>query len=114
MGCVEYLGNSSPKKKKKKEVYSTKNKVQEVAAVKNLVLPFRAIKRIMKLDSDVSTVQNEASVLLTYASELFVKKIALESHKFAKKRGRNTIRYEDVAEARVDHDAYAFLNTMLP
>jgi len=101
---------TSNKKKKKGPIVATAG----TPAVKVLVLPFRAIKRVMKIDTDVGTVQNEAAILVTYASELFLKKFAQESHAFARKKGRNTIRYEDVAEARVGNDPYAFLQPMLP
>mmetsp|Transcript_16679 Transcript_16679/g.20804 ORF Transcript_16679/g.20804 Transcript_16679/m.20804 type:complete len:163 (-) Transcript_16679:150-638(-) len=83
-------------------------------AVKNLTLPFRAVKRIMKIDEDVATVQNEAAILVTHAAELFLKKMAKDSHQNAKSRARNTIRYEDVAEARVNCDAMGFLDTLIP
>jgi histone H3/H4 len=61
-------------------------------AVRGLTIPFRAVKRIMKLDPDIATVQNEAAVLVTLASELFVKSLAKESYLNAKSRGRGTIR----------------------
>mmetsp|Transcript_29482 Transcript_29482/g.33916 ORF Transcript_29482/g.33916 Transcript_29482/m.33916 type:complete len:198 (+) Transcript_29482:40-633(+) len=86
----------------------------ESLATKKLVLPHRAIKRIMKLDKGVGKIQNEAVLLATYASELFVKKLVKESHKHAKQRGRNIIRYEDVAEARAANENLTFLDTLLP
>ena len=46
----------------------------------------------MKLDPDIPIVQNEAAIMTTMAAELFLKKLALESHRIAKQRGRNTIR----------------------
>lgn len=61
-------------------------------AVRGLTIPFRAVKRIMKLDPDIGTVQNEAAILVTLASELFVKSLAKESYLNAKSRGRGTIR----------------------
>jgi histone H3/H4 len=68
----------------------------------------------MKLDPDIPIVQNEAAIMTTLASELFLKALAKESHANAKARGRNTIRYEDVAEARTKKPSLAFLETLLP
>ena len=83
-------------------------------AVQGLAIPFRAIKRTMKMDSDIGTVQNEAAIMTTMAAELFVKKLATQSHQIAKNKGRNTIRYEDVAEARTKDSALSFLEILLP
>jgi histone H3/H4 len=52
--------------------------------------------------------------MLTYASELFLKKLAKRSYQNAEKRGRHTIRYEDIAEARTNDSAFSFLETLLP
>jgi histone H3/H4 len=46
----------------------------------------------MKLDPDIPIVQNEAAIMTTMASELFLKSLAQESQRIAKQRGRNTIR----------------------
>jgi histone H3/H4 len=83
-------------------------------AVQGLAIPFRAIKRTMKMDPDIGTVQNEAAIMTTMAAELFVKKLASQSHHIAKSKGRNTIRYEDVAEARTKDPALSFLETLIP
>lgn len=83
-------------------------------SVKGLTIPFRTVKKAMKLDPDIPIVQNEAAIMTTMAAELFLKSLAKESHRNAKNRGRNTIRYEDVAEARTNNSALAFLETLLP
>lgn len=93
---------------------ATPRKVNEIPSVKDLGIPFRAIKRIMKVDKDIGTVQNEAAMVATYAVELFVEKIVKESNENAKKRGRNTVKYEDLAEVRVSHQKMNFLNSLLP
>jgi histone H3/H4 len=83
-------------------------------SVKGLTIPFRTVKKAMKLDPDIPIVQNEAAIMTTMAAELFLKSLAKQSHRNAKNRGRNTIRYEDVAEARTNSSALAFLETLLP
>jgi DNA polymerase epsilon subunit 4 len=68
----------------------------------------------MKLDPDIPIVQNEAAIMVTLASELFLKKLARRSFRNAKNRGRHTIRYEDIAEARTNDKSLSFLETLLP
>jgi histone H3/H4 len=68
----------------------------------------------MKLDKDIGTVQNEAAMVATYAVEMFMEKMVNESHDKAKKRGRNTVKYEDLAEVRASHSNMSFLNTLIP
>ena len=63
---------------------------------------------------DIGTVQNEAAMVATYAVEMFVEKMVYESHDNAKKRGRNTVKYEDLAEVRASHSNMSFLNTLIP
>ena len=83
-------------------------------SVRGLTIPFRTIKKSMKIDPDIPIVQNEAAIMATVAVELFLKRLVTQSHRNAKNRGRNTVRYEDVAEARTNDKALAFLETMLP
>lgn len=83
-------------------------------SVRGLTIPFRTIKKSMKLDPDIPIVQNEAAIMATVAVELFLKRLVTQSHRNAKNRGRNTVRYEDVAEARTNDKALAFLEILLP
>jgi histone H3/H4 len=105
---------TKPVGKKRKKPCPPPGRKARQPAVLGLSIPFRATKRAMKLDPDIGTVQNEAAILTTLAAELFVKKLANESHVIAKARGRNTIRYEDLAEARTKDSALGFLTTILP
>ena len=47
----------------------------------------------MKLDPDIPIVQNEAAIMTTLAAELFLKRLANQSQKICKNRGKNTIRW---------------------
>lgn len=107
-------GDAKPGSKKRKKPCPPPGRKARQPAVLGLTIPFRATKRAMKLDPDIGTVQNEAAILATLAAELFVKKLAKESQVIAKARGRNTIRYEDLAEARTKDSALGFLTTILP
>jgi len=102
------------KKRKRRRVPQQKKQRAEIPTVKELEIPFRAIRRLMKVDKDIGTVQNEAAMVATYAVELFVEKIVNESNANAKKRGRNTVKYEDLAEVRASHRNLNFLDTLLP
>ena len=83
-------------------------------SVHGLTIPFRTIKKAMKLDPDIPIVQNEAAIMTTVAVELFLKRLVVQSNQNAKNRGRNTVRYEDVAEARTTDNALSFLEPLLP
>ena len=105
---------TSPRKTNKKRKNFGVGRHSRSPAVPSLTIPFRQVKRTMKLDQDIGTVQNEAAMLVTHATEMFLKKFALESYELAKKKGRNTIKYEDVAEARARNGALSFLDLLLP
>jgi histone H3/H4 len=52
--------------------------------------------------------------MLTFASELFLKKLAKQSYKNANNKARHIVRYEDIAEARTNDPALSFLEMLLP
>jgi histone H3/H4 len=106
----------TPKKRSPARASATGStaKKSRTPSVKGLTIPFRTVKKAMKLDPDIPIVQNEAAIMTTMAAELFLKSLAKQSHRNAKNRGRNTIRYEDVAEARTNDASLAFLETLLP
>mmetsp|Transcript_28074 Transcript_28074/g.59268 ORF Transcript_28074/g.59268 Transcript_28074/m.59268 type:complete len:209 (+) Transcript_28074:167-793(+) len=83
-------------------------------AAKGLTIPFRTIKRIMKIDTDIGIVQNDAAIVATAALEMFVKEFATKSLEIAKAKGRNTIKYDDVAEVRANNRALSFLDILMP
>jgi histone H3/H4 len=101
-------------KKRRRKSSPRKQKAGGIPSVKDLGIPFRAVKRIMKIDKDIGTVQNEAAMVATFAVELFVEKMVKESNANARKRGRNTVKYEDLGEVRASHSNLSFLNTLLP
>jgi histone H3/H4 len=101
-------------KGRKRKLSLKKPKSDEIPSIKNLGIPFRAVKRIMKVDKDIGTVQNEAAMVATYAAELFIEKLVKESDSKAKKKGRNTVKYEDLGEVRASHSNLSFLDTLIP
>ena len=117
-GTLDVDDSTAPKTKtkahKKVASGSAKRGQGRAPSVAGLTIPFRTVKKAMKLDPDIPIVQNEAAIMTTFAVELFLKRLAKESCRNAKNRGRNTVRYEDVAEARTSNHALAFLETLLP
>jgi CCAAT-binding factor, subunit C len=105
-------GTASKGRKRKLSLKSPKS--DEIPSIKNLGIPFRAVKRIMKVDKDIGTVQNEAAMVATYAAELFLDKLVKESDTRAKKKGRNTVKYEDLGGVRASHSNLSFLDTLIP
>ncbi len=79
-----------------------------------LTIPFRTIKRLMKMDPAVGIVQNDAAIVVAAAAEHFVKKFAVKSLEVARAKGRNIVKYEDVATARANDRSLSFLDLLMP
>lgn len=83
-------------------------------AAKGLFVPFRTVKKIMQQDPDINIIQNDAAIMVTAATGLFLKEFTEKSLESCKKKGRNTIKYDDVAEVRANNKNYSFLDMLLP
>lgn len=79
-----------------------------------LTIPFRTIKRLMKTDPAVGIVQNDAAIVVAAAAEHFVKQFAVKSLEVARAKGRNIVKYEDVATARANDRSLSFLDLLMP
>jgi len=105
----------TPASKKKKTSTNTDSaKKERPKACQGLTIPFRTIKRIMKIDTSVGIVQNDAAIVVTAALEHFVKELATKALKLSEKKGRGTIKYEDVAEVRAADRSLSFLDLLMP
>ena len=106
----------APASKKKKTSTNTTDsaKKERPKACQGLTIPFRTIKRIMKIDTGVGIVQNDAAIVVTAALEHFVKELATKALKLSEKKGRGTIKYEDVAEVRAADRSLSFLDLLIP
>jgi histone H3/H4 len=78
------------------------------------LIPKASIKRIMKLDPDTKQLSQDAIMLMAKATELFVDKLAKASHAMAVANKRKTIKYEDIADARLSDKALEFLDGVVP
>ncbi len=92
---------------------SSAKKTRQPAA-KGLFVPFRTVKKIMQQDPDINIIQNDAAIMVTAATGLFLKEFTEKSLESCKKKGRNTIKYDDVAEVRANNKNYSFLDMLLP
>ena len=108
--------NSEPPKKKKRFIpqVPVESRRGRTPAVAGLTIPFRTVKKAMKMDPANSIVQNEAAVMTTKAAELFLQRLAKKAESVCETRKRSVIRYEDIAEARADDPALAFLASVMP
>ena len=75
----------------------------------SLAIPKSSIRRIMKLDDEVKSVQQEAVWLIGKATEIFLENLSKQSYEQSIKRGGRMIRYEDVADARTADANLSFL-----
>ncbi|CAO2193956.1 unnamed protein product [Urochloa humidicola] len=79
------------------------------------VLPVGRVKRIMRVDRDIKKVTNEAALLITTATELFLGSLAAGAHTAAARRGRRAVRAVHVrAAARAHRPTADFLLDCLP
>lgn len=113
--CSKKAKSSKKKSAAAIHVESGAHKGERVPKLRQLTVPFRNTRRTMKLNVDpVTIVQNEAAIVATYAMELFLLKFSRDSLNNAKKKGRHTIRYEDLAEARMMDPNLNFLDYLIP
>jgi histone H3/H4 len=106
--------SSSGKRKAASSTDTPSAKKQRQPAAKGLFVPFRTVKKIMQQDPDINIIQNDAAVMVTAATGMFLKEFTEKSLESCKRKGRNTIKYDDVAEVRAKNKNYAFLDLLLP
>jgi len=101
-------------KKKKKEI--KKEKKAKVFKEKQgyIQLPLARVKKIMKTDKEVRLISNEASVLVSKATELFLEYITEEAYKRTKADKRKLIQYKDFTTVINDIEILDFLTDVIP
>lgn len=110
---VEATGGSD-KRRKYDDVDRGPRRPHPAPSSSGLTIPFRTIKRLMKMDPAVGIVQNDAAIVVAAAAEHFVKKFAVKSLEVARAKGRNIVKYEDVATARANDRSLSFLDLLMP
>lgn len=86
----------------------TVKKPKPVIVLKDINLPLSKVKNIMKLDPDVNIVSQEAVLLVTKATEMFIQALARESCK-VKPPKKKTIQKSDFDQALTLVEALEFL-----
>ncbi|XP_012270902.1 DNA polymerase epsilon subunit 4 [Orussus abietinus] len=80
---------------------------------KLLKLPIGRVKTIVKMDPDVSLVNQEAVFLITKSTELFIDSLAKEAYKYTAQTKKKTVQKRDVENAIENIDALVFLEGTL-
>ncbi|KOX71941.1 DNA polymerase epsilon subunit 4 [Melipona quadrifasciata] len=88
-------------------------RIDEEQKEKLVKLPLGRIKTIIKLDPEVTMVNQEAVFLITKSTELFIDSLVKESYKYTAQMKKKTIQKRDVESAINNVDALAFLEGMI-
>lgn len=75
-------------------------------------LPVARILTIMKSSSEVEAIAKDSTLIMTKATDLFIRKLADESYKV--RVGEKKIDYKDVAQVVHNYDKYEFLWELIP
>uniref|UniRef100_A0A674D9M6 Chromatin accessibility complex protein 1 n=1 Tax=Salmo trutta TaxID=8032 RepID=A0A674D9M6_SALTR len=87
---------------------NVEEKVNHASNSKGISLPMTRVKLIMKSSPDVSSINQEALLLTTKATELFVQHLALSS--FNNGSGKDqTLLYSDLANTVEEKETFQFL-----
>ncbi|XP_044137607.1 DNA polymerase epsilon subunit 4 [Bufo gargarizans] len=84
-----------------------------VTSQKLVRLPMSRVKLIMKSDPDVSLASQEAVVIISKATELFIETIAKDAYVYAQRGKRKTLQRKDLDNAIDAFDELAFLEGTL-
>ncbi|EFN66401.1 DNA polymerase epsilon subunit 4 [Camponotus floridanus] len=76
-------------------------------------LPLGRIKTIIKMDPEVTLVNQEAVFLTAKSVELFIESLAKEAYKYTVQAKKRTVQKRDVESAIDNVDALVFLEGML-
>jgi len=79
-------------------------------------LPLARVKKIIGLDSDIAMCSNNASFVITLATEMFIQYLAEQGHNVVKseRKPRKNIQYKDLANAVARLDNLEFLSDIVP
>ncbi|CAB0033566.1 unnamed protein product [Trichogramma brassicae] len=73
-------------------------------------LPIGRVKNIIKSDSSINLINQEAVFLITMATELFIDSLAKESYKYTHQAKKKTIQKNDIQSAISNAEALLFLD----
>ncbi|XP_019946397.1 chromatin accessibility complex protein 1 [Paralichthys olivaceus] len=81
---------------------------------KTISLPISRVRLIMKSSPDVSSINQDALVLTTKATELFVQHLALSSFNNGSGKETKSLSYSDLANNAEETETLHFLTDILP
>ncbi|XP_071578748.1 DNA polymerase epsilon subunit 4 [Temnothorax nylanderi] len=76
-------------------------------------LPLGRIKTIVKMDPEVSLINQEAAFLVAKSVEFFIESLAKEAYKYTAQAKKRTVQKRDIENAIDNVDALVFLEGML-
>ncbi|EIM83656.1 uncharacterized protein STEHIDRAFT_62834 [Stereum hirsutum FP-91666 SS1] len=77
------------------------------------LLPLVRVQKILKADKELPTVSKEAALIISIATEKFIKLLAEASHQVAKRESRVTVQQKDIASVVRREDGFLFLEGKL-
>ena len=92
------------------EISNTSKRTRQDGITSNdLILPVARIRKIARLDPEVKGISKEGVALIAFATELFTKKLGMETMRIAQIQNRRTLMPEDVAEVCSTREQFIFL-----
>jgi|YelNatPaOPRAMG01_1025707.scaffolds.fasta_scaffold12971_5 histone H3/H4 len=93
------------------------DKLVEHDASESLILPLSRVRKIIKYDSEVSTVREDAVTAIARATELFLEYFLEETYREATSRTRGRVKrlnYNDFSKTVQEIEALHFLAELIP
>ncbi|KAI0081107.1 histone-fold-containing protein [Panus rudis PR-1116 ss-1] len=99
-----------PKQKKRKDANAQPTRRENGKSL----LPFSRVQKILKADKELPIVAREATILISIATEEFIKQFAEEMQMTAARDNRVTVQYKDAASVVRRADKFMFLDEIIP
>lgn len=96
---------------------SEEKRTVEAEASESVVLPLSRVRKIIKYDSEVSTVREDAVTAIARATELFLEYFLEETYREASTRSRGRVKrlnYDDFSKTVQEIEALHFLADVIP
>jgi len=77
-------------------------------------LPLARIKRIIKTDPDVKLISNDAALLITRATELFIEFLTKQAYENTQAENRKVLHYKDLAKCVATVEVLDFVGDVIP
>ncbi|EEB06768.1 histone-like transcription factor family [Schizosaccharomyces japonicus yFS275] len=78
------------------------------------ILPLSRVKKTIKMDKDIHSCSNASVLLISLATEMFLKRFSQKAFQITKINKRRTIQQKDLADAVRKDDQLEFLTDVIP